>query len=209
MGAKQARFELFIDVYEKKQQVAQTLTNIPTGELVESILKEFRRDFDFLGQNPDAYCLIKQDGSVLSNNRTLDKQVSNKERLIFSEAMPNMPEAGQPMARRIYLREHPSGNSYRLHWQPAIVGRFDNQASNDLLAVDLGSHPNGLRVSRRQFEITETGGHFYIESLSPNPTTITDSTGRPIQVDRRQVLQHGDLITLDRSQITFKVIISD
>ncbi len=103
MGAKQARFELFIDIYEKKQQVAQTLTNIPTGELVESILKEFRRDFDFLGQNPDAYCLMKSDGTVLSNNRTLDKQVSNKERLVLAKPCPIcLPMANQWPAEFIY-----------------------------------------------------------------------------------------------------------
>jgi pSer/pThr/pTyr-binding forkhead associated (FHA) protein len=107
------------------------------------------------------------------------------------------------------LREVVSGQVYKLHWLPAIIGRPDkNQLLDDRIAVDLESYKTGLRVSRRHAQIVEEDGRYFVESLSRNPTLLRSPDGSLEAVDsEKQPLQHDDVIQLERSNIALKFIV--
>jgi len=209
MSTNQARLELHIDVFEKKEQRALALPNLKPPELVEAILQEFR-ELEYLSSTPSDYLLLKAaDKTPLNNDGDLQQQVGNAGRLILVENRPAPPKDTRRPAQEIYLREQASGKVYKLNWLPAIIGRPDkNQPYNDRLAVNLEPHPAGLRVSRRQALITEENGQYFIESMSRNPTAIKTGEDKTIIVDSgKQPLQPGDIIFLERSNIALKFIV--
>lgn len=209
MSTNQARLELHIDIFEKKEQRALALPNLKPPELVEAILQEFR-ELEYLSSTPSDYLLLKaSDKTPLNSDGDLQQQVGNGGRLILVENRPAPPKDTRRPAQEIYLREQASGKVYKLNWLPAIIGRPDkNQPYNDRLAVNLEPHPAGLRVSRRQAMITEENGQYFIESMSRNPTAIKTGEDKTIVVDSgKQPLQHGDIIFLERSNIALKFIV--
>lgn len=211
MSSSKAPIELFIDVFTLKAQRALVLPTLTPIDLVGAVLQEFR-ELEYLSMNRDMYRLVKTDGSELTPERPLSKQVNSQDKLAMIEVSPKKPAHAQEFTKRVYLREHPIGNVYKLHWAPAIIGRPDPDIKDDHLAVNLSTNPNGLRVSRRHARITEDRGNLYVESMSPNPTTVTD-TQRNITTTLLQgqkvLIQQDDLILLDRSSITLRVIVAD
>ncbi len=213
MRANQSPLELHIDVFTQKNQRALALPDLHPPELVAAILQEFR-ELEYLGDAPEGYQLVRaSDQTPLDDTRPLSKQhLTAQTRLILQELEEPLPTGTQRPTRPIYLREQLASKSYKLHWVPAIIGRLgQNQAHNDWVAVNLSSHRTGLRVSRRQAQITETNGNYFIESLSSNPTALEDSTGTRIVLEPhvRYPLRHGDVIHLERSEIALKFIIRD
>ncbi|MCL4297869.1 MAG: FHA domain-containing protein [Anaerolineae bacterium] len=209
MSSNQARLELHIDVFDKKDQRALALPNLTPPELVEAILQEFR-ELEYLSTAPADYLLIKaSDKTPLSSEGDLQQQVGNAGRLILVENKPAPPKDTRRPSQEIYLREQMTGKVYKLNWLPAIIGRPDkNQPHNEWLAVNLEPHQAGLRVSRRQALITEEGGQYFIESMSRNPTAIKTGEDKTIVVDSgKQPLQPGDIIFLERSNIALKFIV--
>lgn len=211
MSASQTRLELLIDVFEKPRQRALALPNLTPSELVDAIIQEFR-ELEYLSDTPADYQLLRaEDHAPLDEGSRLGQQVSKRERLILVERELPLPKDGQRPAKHIYLREQVTGRVYKLHWQPAIIGRTDkSQPHNEWVAVDLAPHKTGLRVSRRHAKITEKKGQYYIESLAHNPTAIKDSEGNTIPLDsEKQPLNHGDVIYLERSNIALKFIVRE
>jgi hypothetical protein len=209
MSANQARLELHIDVFEKKDQRALALPNLTPPELVEAILQEFR-ELEYLSGVSADYQLFKaEDKAPLDNGSELQQQLANNGRLLLAEAKLPLPKDTRRPTHDLYLREQATGKVYKLHWQPAIIGRPDkNQPHNDRLAVNLEPHPAGLRVSRRQALITEEGGQYYIESMSRNPTAIKTADDKTIALNAsKHPLHHGDIIFLERSNIALKFIV--
>lgn len=209
--ADQTRLELFIDVLDKKQQRALAQASLKPRELIEAIIQEFG-EIDYLSTSPDDYRLLKaEDRSPLDDDRPLGKQVANKAALILSSVALPVPAGAQPPRKDVYLREEATDTVYKLHWFPAIIGRPDaEQDQNELIAVNLAQHDQGLRVSRRHAQITEENGRYFIQSLSPNPTTIKDQQGGTRTLNtHKQVLNPGDTISLDASQINLKLIIHE
>lgn len=209
MNTTQTRLELHIDVLEKKDQRALALPNMTPPELVEAILQEFR-ELEYLSGTPTDYQLFKaEDKSPLNNESELQQQLANAARLILAENKLPLPKDTQRPTQNVYLREQASGKVYKLHWQPAIIGRPDkNQLHNDWLAVNLEPYQAGLRISRRQAVITEEGGQYYIESMSRNPTAIKTNDDKTIILNSsKHPLHHGDIIFLERSNIALKFIV--
>jgi hypothetical protein len=205
----QTRLDLRIDVFEKTNQRALALPNLTPPDLVEAILQEFR-ELEYLGNTPTDYLLLNaKDKTPLDNESQLQQQSLNGGQLILFEKELPPPAGTKRPSHHLYLREQSSGKVYKLHWQPAIIGRPDkNQPYNEWIVVSLESHPAGLRVSRRQAMITEEGGQYFIESMSRNPTSIKNNEGKTIPVaTNKQPLHHGDIIYLDRSNIAFKFIV--
>jgi hypothetical protein len=205
----QARLDLRIDVFEKTNQRALALPNLTPPELVEAILQEFR-ELEYLSSNPADYLLLNaKDKTPLDPESQLQQQSLDGGQLILFEKELPLPAGTKRPSHHLYLREQASGKVYKLHWQPAIIGRPDkNQPYNEWIAVSLESHPAGLRISRRQAMITEEGGQYFIESMSRNPTSIKNSEGKTIPVAaNKQPLHPGDIIYLDRSNIAFKFIV--
>jgi hypothetical protein len=206
----QARLELLIDVFDKKAQRALALPTITPPELVEAVLQEFR-EIEYLGAAPNEYSLLKAaDHAPLNNDSQIGQQLAPNEQLLLSENVAPVPKNAQRLTQHVYLREQAAGTVYKLHWQPAIIGRPDKQTRNELLAVNLGAHAAGAHVSRRHAQISEENGSFYITSLSQqNPTSIRDAKGAIIAMlgAQKHPLQHGDIISLDYSRIMLKFII--
>ena len=141
----------------------------------------------------------------------LGQQIKPNERLRLVEAEPVLPPGTQRPTKHAYLRDDATGKVYKLRWCPAIIGRPDSGLPhNDRIAVNLAQHERGMRVSRRHAQITEQTGRFYIEGLSENQTTIKDAQGRATMLDGRPLpLDHGQIVSLDQSQIELKFIIRE
>lgn len=211
MSAAQPRLEISIDVFEEKRQRALVMPTLTAHELIEAIIKEFR-SVAYVSDTPNAYTLLRScDGVALEPTLPLVQQLTADDHLVLTEDEPLPPAGTQRPTRHAYLREEGSAKVYKLYWCPAIIGRLDDTLPhNERLVVNLASHPRGLRVSRRHAQISEHNGHFYIEGLSQNPTTIKDAQGSEIRLDNGPVpLEHGQMITLDQSQITLKFILRD
>lgn len=205
------RLELFIDVLELEKQRALVLPGLKVGELIGAILSEFT-ELEHLGGSPEAYQLLKKaDRTPLVNTVPVAEQAQPKEALVLVEYQTPLPPGATRISRQAYLREQSSGQVYQLHWQPALIGRPDrNQQQGELLAINLESHSTGLRVSRRHAKITEINGRFFIESMSGNPTLITNEAGKKETVEQTpQELQDGDIIVLERSNISLKLLLRD
>lgn len=209
MSGSQKRLNLRVDVFEKTDQLALPLPSLTPPEFVEAILQEFR-ELEYLSDSPANYRLLKaSDQSPLAAEEKLAQQLAVGERLVLVEEESPLPNGTSQPSHPIYLREQITGKVYKLHWLPAIVGRPDkNQALNEQVAVDLERYKTGLRVSRRHVQITEKNGQYFIHSLSRNPTSIKDDEGNMTPVtEEKRPLQNGDIIHLERSNITLKFII--
>jgi hypothetical protein len=148
------------------------------------------------------------EAASLQEDVQLAQQVANESRLKLLEVERPLPPGTKRPSQAIYLRDVANGKVYKLHWLPAIIGRPDkNQPHDDRIAVDLESYQTGLRVSRRHAQITEQNGRYFIESLSRNPTTVKNEEETVDVGDKKRPLQHGDLIQLERSNITLKLIV--
>lgn len=205
------RLTLKIDVFEKKEQEAVALLGLTPTELIKSILQEFR-ELEYLNESPDEYVLLKaEDDTPLDDDSVLGNQLQDDDHLIMVEKERPLPSGTIRPSRSIYLRDQVIGRVYPLQWLPAIVGRPDkNQSHDDWLAVNLERHKAGLRVSRRHLEITEQNGRYFVDGTPRNPACIkgVDAGDVPVVEEKRQ-LRSGDIIHLERSNITLKFIVRE
>jgi hypothetical protein len=211
MSGGQARLDVRIDVFDKSDQRALPLRELTPPQLVEAILQEFR-ELEYLSDAPGDYQLLRADDRApLNEDDELGLQLGDGSRLVMVEKERELPAGTERPSRDIYLREQIMGKVYRLDWLPAIIGRPDkNQPNNDQVAVNLESYSTGLRVSRRHAQITEKEGEYFIQGMSRNPTFIRDNVGNTIPVtSERRPLENGDIIHLERSNITLKFIMRD
>jgi hypothetical protein len=211
MSANQARIELLIDVFDQKAQRAIALPTLLPAELVAAVIEEFR-EIEYLGSDPLGYQLINTaTRTVLDEQVRLGQQLAGGDRLALVERAEAVPQGTQPLSQPVYLREQSNGTVYKLGWQPAIIGRADvTLKDNQQLAVNLGAHPAGQRVSRRHAQVVEAKGQFFVESLSQNPTIVKTRQGAATRVERERCrIQHGDTIVLENSQIMLKLIVRD
>jgi FHA domain len=211
MSTNQSRLELQIDVFDQTAQRALALPMLLPAELVAAVIEEFR-EIEFLGSNPANYQLRKAaDRTPLDEQIPVGQQLAAGERLAFVEREEPLPPGTQRPSRPIYLREQGTDTVYRLHWQPAIIGRPDASLNdNQQIAVNLSAHPAGQRVSRRHAQIVESKGQFFVERLAQNSTVIKDSQGNTTAVESdRRPIRHGDTIVLENSQIVLKFMVRD
>ena len=206
----QKRLDLRVDVFEHKSQWAKPLPTLKPAELVDAILQEFQ-EVEYLSKSATDYYLVSaENGEVaLQEELPLQQQVANESRLKLLEVEQSLPEGAERPSKAVYLREVVSGQVYKLHWLPAIIGRPDkNQPHDDRIAVDLESYKTGLRVSRRHAQVVEENGNYFVESLSRNPTLLRTVDGTLEAVDdQKQPLKNGDVIQLERSNIALKFIV--
>jgi pSer/pThr/pTyr-binding forkhead associated (FHA) protein len=210
MNRGTTRLELHIDVFKEADQIALVLPDLKPPQLVGAILQEFR-ELEYLGDTPAAYHLLQsKTGEPLNDEVPLGEQLQGGARLRLEERETTLPVGTSPPSQPIYLREQPTGKAYRLAWQPAIIGRVsENQPLNELVAVDLRLYPTGLRASRRHVKISEEKGTYYVETISRNPASLLrdDQVAVELAFQQKHILQPGDIIRLDRSDISFKFIV--
>lgn len=235
MSAKDQRLELLIDVFALKQQRALALPTLTTAELVRAVIQEFGgrqllndtarngaatqapapeklMKLEYLSDSPNDYQLVRADTrQPLDAALPIGEQLFPKERLMIVEQELPLPEGTTRPTRPAYLRDQSTGKVFKLHWLPAIIGRGDpSQPYNDRLAVNLATYTTGQRVSRRHAQIGQAGVQFYIEPLSPNPTSIKDTKGRLTRLGEKQhLLRHGDVVILEGSQIALEFLVRE
>lgn len=212
MGAGKDRLDLTIDVLELPAQHAAALWTLAPQELIAATLQEFR-ELEQLGIDPGDYQLLDAATGVALDEKPLDALFAKDAKAVhlkLVEKSASVPRGAQPAPEPIYLREQATGRVYRLGWLPAIIGRPDrNLADNHLLAVNLDALPTGLRVSRRHVRLSEQGGQYFVQRMSGNPTVLRRTTGETVNLldASRTPIDNGDLIVLERSQITLKFLV--
>jgi hypothetical protein len=203
------RLMLNIEIFNRSEQ-AMVLPGLTPAELVKAILQEFR-ELEYLGDQEADYGLQRVDTDLeLDDERPMMQQVGPNQQLRLLERIPPLPHGSQLMGRHIYLRELSRGTVFKLHWQPAIIGRIDPYiANNDQVAVNLAGYNASLRVSRRHARIVADDNGCYVEDMSQSPTMVIDADGNETRVNNRHPLHHGDTILLSSSQIKLRVIMRD
>lgn len=189
--------ELKIDVFDITGQRARVRKSISVATLIDEVLLEFD---DLDRRLPESYGLfLRGQDRPLDRTRTLDElDIQNYDELEFKYAKAGVRGKLHGAVEAV-LRDESTGMVYPITWQPALIGRPDADPShNELLAVNLASHPEGRRISRRHAEILLEGGLYYIESLSENNPTYLNNQ----QVTGRRLLQSGDKIGLGRTTLT-------
>jgi hypothetical protein len=206
--------EVHIDVFDQLNQRAQVLPELSPAELVGAILEEFGEELDYLGSDAGKYRLRKvQTAEGLDEHKTLGELLVDGDRLVLEEQDEELPPGARRPVRPIYLQDVSSGQSFRIAWQPAIVGRSDSDlAANDLVAVDLSTAAGGSRVSRRHIKLWEEQDDYYVQAASNNPVVVVREDGTEVVVPQApgsQRIASRELIRLDRSGLTLKFIVRE
>lgn len=203
-----SRLDITLDVFDLKNQRARPLANLTPAEFITATLDEFS-EIDYLSNRADQYQLVNNaDGQLLDEDTALGEQIGSNAHLAIIDREIPLPANSRPMRDDVYLREMGTGTVYKLHWQPAIIGRSDkNVGQEEFLIANFETLPLGLRISRRHASISERNGQYYIKQLSRNPTLVESANGSTTTLtnDARQ-LQHGDHIKLERSGADLKFI---
>lgn len=212
MSYSRGRLTLFVDVFDEKMQRAVVLPELTPLQLVANILQEFR-ELEYLGDDPTTYQLLQAETQVvLDEDETLGAQVADETTVVLAEKPFLLPSGTRPPTHPLYLREMRTGTAFRIPWQPAIIGRVsENSAWNDQVAVDLRAFPTGMRVSRQHLKLWEENDGYYIEVMQNNPVTVRRD-GQDIAAlaeHSRQAIYPGDVIRLDRSDISLKLIVRE
>lgn len=205
------RIEYLINIFHYSNQRALALPSITPEALIESIADEFQDEIPYLGRNTDRYFL--QAGQKRIPSKTLlSEQVQAGSTLSLVETVQPLPSKSRLLDSPLYLREENSGYVYKIGWAPAIIGRNDpEKPDNELVSADLSGLEKSLMVSRRHIELLERGGNIYARSLSPGnkSTIIKRNKGEKIPlVDRYIQLEHEDRIFLNRSKLTFRILLN-
>jgi hypothetical protein len=212
MGSRPTYIDLRVDVFDQCDQRAQVLPDLRPLDVIRAILEEFGGELDYLQARPEAYQLARaRTGEVLDAARTVGEQVRDGERLILVELEPPLPPGTSRPSSTIYLYDMAAHGAFRIAWQPAVIGRSDPElVDNDLVAVDLSSHPGGSRVSRRHLKLWEEDATYYIQAASTNPASLIRLDDSEVSVpsgDARLSLAPGDVIRLDRAQIRLRFLV--
>jgi hypothetical protein len=206
------RITLFIDVFDLTGQEAHVLKTLSVYQLIREILVEFsgpdssepKRIPYLKPDSPQHYELFRGDRSLEYDQTISQYNLNEEEHLVLKERQPDQwPDEASPLIDRVYLREPQSGRVFRLYWQPAIIGRFDETKSdNDLLAVDAEDFIGGRHVSRRHAKIEKQGDIYYLTPLTPeasyNPVYLN---GTEVKSGTSIAITQGDKIGLPCAEI--------
>ncbi len=214
MSNSKSHFVLYLDVFDQKNQRAEVLNNLTPPELISAAIAEFQ-DLDFLAQSVSELCLRRLDtNEVLDATQPIRQQVEPESRLSLVEVEKSLPANTKRPSAEIYLLEQGvnQARAYKLHWLPAIIGRSDNtKQHDDWVAVDFSGHAAGTRVSRRHIQVDQDEGELRVHMLSNNPVTL-QRQGEPdkeLQFKMQYPIRHGDVLILDRSHISLRVLIRE
>lgn len=199
--------ELFDDNVHQEASVRKNVS-------VRSLIEEIRREFSLLEGN---YTLsFKGSDKPLSPDQTMEQLgIQTGGELLFDRERRRLSQqivmrGGQfyqtiTGATHAILREESTGKLFEIEWQPAVIGRPDNNnpSTSDVLAVDLGDMPEARTVSRQHARIIEQGGQYLLEAVAArNPTFLND---RELLRGERRMLQSGDKIRVGKIVLAFNV----
>jgi pSer/pThr/pTyr-binding forkhead associated (FHA) protein len=200
--AEEEYVEIGITILESAPQRARVKRSLTVSRLIEEIFKEFD-DLDH--SDSSKYALFMHSNEKpLSGNFSLERlDIRNHDELEFRYARIS---GRRPLLteKRIALSGE-GGQIFDINWQPAVIGRpMTDPDHNQVLAVNLQSHPNGQHISRRHAQITFSDNRFYIEALSENNPVYLNKEPNPIRT--RRVLAEGDQIYLGNKKVPLTVI---
>lgn len=197
---------------KQKEEVVHVQPNTRTYELFIEVCNYFSID-------PKRYALYLRDGEsklLLHKDRMLwQNNVYDGATLLLEKETPTLSQTPLLISKgeRYYfestvlvsLIEQVTRRTFRLEWQPAIIGRKDdeNPAKNGLLAVDLSRLDTARSVSRHHAVITRKDGQYYLESLSTTKKTYLN--GEPIG-DGRYPISPGNHIRVGSFTFIFNLV---
>jgi len=191
--------ELIVDVFDNTGQRARVKKTLTAGEMVGEVLREFD---DLDQKTPEAYALfLRGEEKPLERGLTLEQlNIQDHDELVFKHAMPSERQSSAAGSKQYYFLEVLTRTRHDICWQPAIIGRPDNNPShNQLLVVNLLNSPGGMSISRRHAQVTFEGEQYFIEPLSAtNPTFLNDAA---LPAQSRARLKPGDHIFLGSTRI--------
>lgn len=195
---------LRVNIFGLPDQEAEVRPDLTPPDLIAAILKEFR-GIELLGDDPARYQLVRLDDRVaLADDQQLVPQLGGGKHLELIDRPPALPRGAEALAGRVYLRDQERHKVYRLHWQPAVIGRRQSpQADEAPLAVNLADHPASDYISKRHAQISRQGGRLLIESLTSKPTRVITAGGDPVPLleGKPYPLANGDVIHLVNSRV--------
>jgi pSer/pThr/pTyr-binding forkhead associated (FHA) protein len=188
-----------IDIFEHSGQRARVRRNLTVRGLIEEILKEFD---DIGADQPEKYTLqLKGNERPLNHNQNmLQLDIQPQDELVLGYVRQTLRQMLDPTQYAL-LVEDTTGKEFDIQWQPALIGRPNNEAEhNIMLAANLLLLPNGMTVSRRHAQITVSAGHYYLEPLAENNPVFLNQKEVPFggQVEIRS----GDRLTFGRSKLS-------
>jgi pSer/pThr/pTyr-binding forkhead associated (FHA) protein len=188
-----------IDIFEHSGQRARVRRNLTVRGLIEEILKEFD---DIGADQPEKYTLQLKGGErPLSHNQNMMQlDIQPQDELVLGYVRQTLRQMLDPALYAV-LVEDTTGKEFDIQWQPALIGRPNNEAEhNIMLAANLLLLPSGMTVSRRHAQITVTGGRYYLEPLAENNPVIVNQKEVPFgaQVE----LRSGDRLSFGRSKLS-------
>ena len=168
--------DLIVDVFDNTGQRARVKKALTAGELIGEILREFD---DLDQKTPEAYALfLRGEEKPLERGLSMEQLfIQDHDELVFKHAMPSERQSSAGGSKQYYLLDVLTRARYEIRWQPAIIGRPDNNPShNELLAINLQNSPGGMSISRRHAQVTFEGEQYFLEALSAtNPTFLNDA----------------------------------
>jgi len=194
--------EIGITILESAPHRARVKVSMTITRLIDEILKEFD---DMDRSDPGRYALFLGGGDKpLPHQATLAKlDICNQDELAFRYLQVSR-RRNLPVDKILSLQDD-QGQTYDINWQPAVIGRPTiDPDHNQMLAVNLQSHPNGNHISRQHAQITFNKDHFYIEPLNENNPVTLNNELSPIQTPRE--LAVGDRIVLGKGRVVLKVL---
>lgn len=201
------RMELTLEIAERK--IGAKRINVRSTLQVESLIEEIRNHHSLDGE---FQLYIKGERQPLDPTKALDDlgvqpgavltcQTVVEQSDTLARISRGVPERFSKKFQRVYLVEERSRLEFDIPWQPAVLGRKDqnNPANNKLLVVDLEDLEEIPTVSRHHACLTEVNGSFWLEGLKKNNPTYLNNERLRVGV-RRQV-KPGDVIRLGQGQI--------
>lgn len=196
--------DLTLDIFDEDQQRVSVRRSLTGGELIGEIVREFE---DIADDNAGGYALtLKEGNKLLESTQTLrDQGITDGDTLMFSWARGSYAQGRRSVTRQAALNVVGRDASFPITWQPALIGRTDTDPLHaQLLAANIEWLPNSRRVSRRQAQLTETDGVYYLEGLAEQNATYLN--GNPLPANMRTPLRHGDRIALGHSRIELQFV---
>lgn len=204
-GVDGDRIEVFIDVFDEKQQRALVLEKLS----VEKLMLEIAHEFDGIETDEiERYVLIDKETrrDLKPELSLIEQNIQHGDMLDFvyrpkgidvapvKKRVPAQSTAVLVLQRSESESEGEAETRFEIGFQPAIIGRHDPIFDADTLAVDLAGVPNARMLSRQHAQLTEANGVWSIKRIKETNKLYVD--GEIVPFGETQKLAEGSVIEL-------------
>lgn len=190
---------LFDIVGESEPQPAKVKKSLFVRDLISNISREFKieesADYELYFEN--AMAPINRSVSIESLNIRPDQKI------FFGRSVLQHRRPLSSLATPATLSLLQINRVYPIQWQPALIGRPDpDPIHTALLVVNLDAMESSRYISRRQAQITEQDGQYFIELLATSNQTLLN--GQILVPNRKYPLEDGNIIFLRISRLSLQ-----